>query len=185
MNGMLRAFPFSEEELHTKRQETLAKIVLSQYRQSYDQWILQGAAHESFDSINAIGIFPTLSGKEDTLLGKKNAFQFGIEDIVIGKGNRRPIEECYADILSLPFSDNMREYENKYFFDLKGSEDILFRVFLMMCAKDTFPSSAVLFSRSSISGEESVSLISHRFVPPSATYQQVKDQARLCIAKRS
>lgn len=162
-------FPFSEEEFHKVKQAILRKIINGQLQRQYDEWVLRGVPKEPLHPTVAIGIFPTPAMTEE-------GFVFEPEVLILDQSHR-PIEEYWTDILTLPFTDRVRGYEDLYFARLKGKKGEVFKGFLTVCIQKLLPSGIILFNRPSETSEESAYMVSPRFVPPSATYQHLIDQA--------
>lgn len=172
-----KGFPFSESEFHKIKRANLSRIISGQLQQYYDEWVLRGMPKEPFHPTAAIGIFPTPAMTPDL-------YTFEPEVLFIDP-NHRQAEEYWTDILTLPFTDRVQTYQDKYFADHKGREDEAFKGFLSVCIQNILPSGLVLFSRPGESSEESAYMVSPRFVPPSATYHHLIDQAMLHKVKRA
>lgn len=171
-----KGFPLSEGEFHKLKQVNLAKIVTGQLQQHYDEWVLRGTPKEPSHPTVAIGIFPTPAMT-------KESFIFEPEVLFLDQ-DHRSIEDYWTDFLTLPFTDRVRAHEDLYFAGQKSKEEV-FKGFLKVCIQNLWPSVIMLFNRPSKSSEESAYMISPRFVPPSATYQHLIDQAMLHKVRRS
>ena len=172
-----KGFPYSEREFHQVKLVNLTKIITGQLQQHYDEWVLRGTPKEPFHPTVAIGIFPTPAMTDDL-------FVFEPEVLFLDP-NHRPIEEYWTDFLTLSFTDRVQDYQNLYFAGQKGKEEEVFKGFLTVCIQNILPSGIMLFSRPIVSSEESAYMVSPRFVPPSATYQHLIDQAMLHKVKCS